>query len=490
MIYTPLHDKTTLRKIFFEQLSIVLDGTPEDLVDKPYLYNLFWDGIDFFLRTLRDVKRLINAIRVDYPAVRGEVNPADFIAIETLRVFLHEIYCLIRANPEMFCGHSDSGSNKQDEELKVFHEGLIQKFPSEVREPVKNLLKRLFPKLEGIRGIFGNTNYGADWEREWRKKRRICSKDVFDLYFRFMLPEGYLSNEEIKSYLAIINNAEAFGSKLVELSRRHRPDGMTLVSSFLERLLDFVDEIPKSAVPAILEALFNVGDLLLVPEDEPRGFFDWGNDIRIGRLFFSLLKKYETPQERFEILKEVFSKGRAISTIVSEVAVLGQQHGKYGSHEKPDSNPFISLNQLEVLEKIALQKIKDAAEQGVLLSIPKLPAVLYRWRDWDEQDSPKKWIQQSKILDTDETMVDLLTAFLTKTFSVGASDRVSRTKWRLSPKSLEPFLEPGAIIHRCKQLQLSPPAWLTGEKLIAVNTFVKEFELIRQGKDPADEIEL
>ncbi len=66
-------------------------------------------------------------------------------------------------------------------------------------------------------------------------------------------------------------------------------------------------------------------------------------------------------------------------------------------------------------------------------------------------------------------------------------DRVAKVRWRLNPKSLEPFIDPSELIQKCKNLLKSPPEWLKDRKKIAVETFVKWFELQAQGKNPAEE---
>lgn len=486
----PVPDKVSLRKAFTSLLNEVLAGTPDYLIDEVYFGNLYWDGIDHFLNTMRDVKRLINALAINYPLVRGEVNPQDFVALETMRVFSPSLYYTIRANPQMFAGYwvaITPTTVPYSEQLKTFHEQLLNSLPEQDRPYLKNMLRRLFPKLEGIEGLFGNTHYGPNWGPEWRKRLRVCSLECFQVYFRFSLPEGSPSNAEVQALLALATDQEAFGSRLVEFSRQLRPDGTTRVSAFLERLWDFADkDIPKVVIPRILGALFEVGDQLLVEEDEPRGLFGWGNDIRIGRLVFRLLRRYDTQQERFELLRDAFEGGKAVSVIVGETASLGQQHGKYGADSRPPEEQLVGREHLEILEGIALKKIKEAAEKGELLRAPYLARILYRWRDWEAEEAPKTWIRQSKLLDSDEGLADLLAGFLSRSFAQAESDRVPRVRWRLDPRIIEPFLDLSAIVPRCRSLLEDNPEWLTGRRKIALETFLREYDLNSKGRDPGE----
>jgi len=481
----PIPDKTALRKLFSEQLNFIFSEIPQDQFDETYWKNVFLDGIDHFLNTMRDVKVLINAIKMTYPPVKGEVNPVDFAAIETIRVFSSNIYHLIRSNPEKFAGHSDRNSYPRIEDIKPFHNKYIELLQEEEREVYKKFLKRIFPKLEAV---FDDMLYGSDWEITWRKQLRICSPDIFPIYFQLATPAGDISQAEMKTTLASAENSVAVGNELVELTKKHRPDGSTKLSVFLEKMEDYTEkDISIEHIPNILNAFFAVGDKLLVPEDEGKGIFSWGNNIRIGRIMHQLLRRYETEEERFNVLKEAISKGQAISVIVSKVTTLGQQHGKYGAKERPEEEYIVIQDHLMELEKIALSKIKNAAKNNKLLRSPEMAHVLYRWRDWEGESPLKKWV--SERVASDRGFVDFLVGFLSKSYSMGMTDRVGKEHWRLYPNTLEPFLDLKKVYDRCKGILKFPPEWLIDKKKIAVNTFIKGYEIRLKGKNPSVPLE-
>ncbi|HEY9602683.1 MAG TPA: P-loop NTPase fold protein [Allocoleopsis sp.] len=474
----PLPDKMSLRRLLIK-LDAILADTPEQLFDQTHWANVFFAGIDHFIRTPRDIVRLINTLSVTYPAVKGEVNPVDFIAIESLRVFCPVIYDIIRKHPEEFAGYVTDRSfpSSRVEVIKPLHDSWIAQIQDGDREPVKNLLKRLFPKLEAV---WGNTYYGAESASSWRRELRVCSLEIFPVYFCLAVPEGNLSNTEMQAILALAGNAKAFGKKLLELAEQERPDGTTRVRAFLEQLEDFTQtDIPLNCIPTVVKALFDVGDQLLRPEDERQGMFDFGNDMRIGRISWQLLRRFDE-LERFEILKEV-SNGKAFSMIVREVAILGQQQGKFGStRPKPEEEWIVTTEHLNELEDIVLKRVRDAAQSNSLLPIPNLPQILYSWREWANEDEVKVWVQ--KAIDKDKGLINFLEKFLSKTFSHSGSDLVQRIGYRLDSKSLEPFLEPFQIIDRVRRL--AEDSRLTEKQKIAAKQFIKEYEMRQQGKDP------
>lgn len=297
------------------------------------------------------------------------------------------------------------------------------------------------------------------------------------------IPEGGLSNAEMKAILDLASNPEAFAARLKDLANQKRPDGTTRVRIFLERFEDYTEnEIHLNSISSIIKVLFDVGDYLLRSEDERRGIYDFGNNIRIGRIIWQLLRRLDEPT-RFEVLKEAMSNGKAIATIEGQVTVLGQQHGMYGANQpRSEEEKFINVQHLNELKEIALMKVRDAAQQNSLIQAPELPHILRRWRDWSSEEEVKRWVQ--KIISADSGLIILLEKFLQKTFSQPLSDAIGKTVYRLDPQWLEPFLDTSQIIDRVKGL--IKHKGLTENQKIAINQFVREYEIRQQGKDPSN----
>lgn len=505
----PTLDKRSLQKLLFERLDAIVTETSEKLFDQTYWGNVFFKGIESFMTKPRDIVRLANTLSVTYPAVQGEVNPVDFIAIESLRVFCPKLYDIIRNNPRVFAGNTDDKGINSDsvDAIKPLLEEWILQLKEEKKEPVKNLLKRIFPKLQAIwgDGYHQSILHGANWESSWRKQLRVCSLERFPIYFRLALPEGDFSNIEMQSILTLMSDADAFGKKLLELANQTRPDGTTRVRTFLERIEDYTTEdIPSESIPSIVQAFFDVGDKLLRPEDQNRGMFDFGNDMRIGRILYQLLSRMNQI-ERFELLKEAVEKGKALSIIVRQLNFLGIQQGKYGEDRaKPKDEWFVSAKHLKELEEITLKKIQEAAQQNTLMSVPNLLSILYFWEKriielcqplqisiarsrlkpiffdlWFfvilYRSQVKQWVQE--IIKSDVGLINLLEKFLEKTFSHSASDLVSTPRYRIDIEQLEPFLDSSSIIGRVRNLATNNQTQLTEEQTKAAEQFIREYEM-------------
>jgi predicted KAP-like P-loop ATPase len=144
-----------------------------------------------YITTPRHVARFQNAISVTWPAVRNEVNLADFIALETLRLYEPGLFKAIRLRRSEVCGGRQKGDpdQQQNERFDVF----LPNVPESRHKLAKLALQRLFPRLEA-------TGYMGDWVSRWSSERRVCVEMHFDTYFRSSLsderkparPETYL----------------------------------------------------------------------------------------------------------------------------------------------------------------------------------------------------------------------------------------------------------------------------------------------------------
>ena len=394
----PLPDKTSLGKLLNEQLSTILNDTPEELLDESYFSKLYFAGIDHFITTPRDIVRLTNTLRVTYPAVKGEVNAADFIAIEALRVFSPLVYDIVRKNSAAFTGRVDTAESfilSMEENFKNFHNSWLSQVQEQDRVAIRRLITRLFPTL---RSVFGkDVDYYSVSQKpgQQRKQFRVSSAEIFNAYFRLAIPEGGISYAEMKAMLALAKNSRLFAAKLVELANQTRPDGTTRVREFLERIGDYAkEEISLDCIPSILQALFEVGDQLWRLKDQQRAFLNLGNDAQIEWLTWQLLERLDK-QNSFQIMKEVISNGKATATIVQQLLSFGNEHGKYGSNSfRPEEERLFNTQQLQELEELALGKVREAAQQDYLLQVPKLPPVLYFWKDLAGEKEVLEWVKK------------------------------------------------------------------------------------------------
>jgi len=460
----PLISKQEVEHLLFSQLDELIKDIPENKWNQTYWGNIYHSGLKYFFRNIRDVTRYINSLRFSFEMVKGEVNAIDFLAITGIQVFIPEVYYGIRDNKDIFSGvYSDYGrSDVTKEQDKKRCDEIFSRVNEPPQKLLKDFLKRLFPKLESI---YGNTNYGYDWLDNWRRDCRICSPDIFDIFFRLSLPKGEISQREIETILSLGNNPDSFTEALLKLNGDGR------IIRFLERLEDYTSDIPEENIEPIISVLMDIGDLF--PEGDS-GIFRTDTPMRILRICYQLSHRFDSYEKRFNIFKHAIKKAtRSLYTIVHEIGVQDQGHAKYGSKETPQPKDELTVNaeQLEKLEKLACDKIEGWAKDGRLKKHKHLPSVLFRWREWGQRNEINNFV--NNMIKTDDGLIDFITSFLSKSTSHGMSDYVAKTHWRIYLKSIEEFVDLKEVEPRIRKISSSSDfEQFDARKKLAIRTFL------------------
>jgi predicted KAP-like P-loop ATPase len=357
--------------------------------------------------------------------VKGEINAVDFLAVTGLQVFLPNVYSGIRDNKNLFLRESKQHS---DDDKRC--DEIISGVDKDLQGGLKDFLKRLFPRLETV---YGGTHYDDSWLDEWRKEGRVCSPDLFDIFFRLSLLKNEISQKEINRILSVVNDYETFSRELKNLNDQGK------IVRFLERLEDYTEqEIHPEDFGVIIKALVNLGDAFSEGES---GFFSIDSPMRILRLTRQMLRRLHDKSERYNILKTAFTDATdSLYTIVNEVSVQDQEHGRFDLAKKPSADKDFTLpdNLLDELEMIALQKIQIWAKDGRLIDHSYVEDILYRWSNWGNKHDTVEFV--TRMIETDMGLVKYITAFVSRSMSQSMSDHVGKVQWRISLDGIKHFV--------------------------------------------------
>jgi len=461
----PLISKQEVEELLSSQLSELLRDMPAARWDQNYWSDIYYGklyggGLRCFFRNIRDVNRYINTLRFGFGIVKDEVNPIDFLAITAIQVFTPEVYYGIRDNKDIFSGRFFD--YERSDEKKAIYKTRCDEIINGAKEPspevLKGLLLRLFPKLQSI---YGNTFYDSEDLNEWRKKCRICSPDIFEVFFRLSLPRGEISQNEIQTILSLGNNPESFSKALLRLNEEQR------IIRFLDRLGDYTEsEIPLEDIGPIISVLMDIGDLF----PEGNGHFSLINTpMRIMRLLHQMLERFDNQEERFTILKSAIEKAeRSLYTIVLKVSRLDDEHRKQDLKENPlaAERLTVSSEQLDELKKIVVKKIENWIEDGRLIKHRYLLEILFRLKEWGYEDKIKTIVDN--IIKDSEALIDFVTSF----FHCSSAYQ-EKTEWRVDIKSIEKLVDLAEIEKRVRQIFSSAEyEKLDGCKKLAIKTFL------------------
>jgi predicted KAP-like P-loop ATPase len=476
----PEPEKGALMELVGAQLTEVLGETPDELVDKKQFSKVLWRGASHFIQTPRDVTRLINFLRLTYPAVVGEVNAADFVGVEALRVFLPELYDTVRRNPQEFTpGRADTPAGlfgDQQETFKSFHNGWLNRIPDADRGAAQDLMLTLFPRLASV---WSNTSYSSDWYRTWRKQRRVCHPDVFPLYFRLSLPAGSISAAEMRSIVTAARDSRSFEHALLALDVAGDPSKSRL-PAFLDLARDYTEAIAAAGhTENVLEALFQQGDALMGCQAKKAGLLGgvpvaWQVDWWVA----DLLKGLEYGK-RATLLQRLFQESPSITLPVEFLRTLGHEHGLMGGKEpKPEEQRLVQREDFERLGTAVIEKVRKAAADGTLARAPLLEHVLFYWHEIDGAEASKTWINQA-IRDR-RGLLKVLQAFRSEMLRQGADDVGARRSYSFDTNFIRRFVDVDRLAERTRE-ELDSSDNSADEKRLC-ELYLRDYQRMLDGK--------
>lgn len=435
----PFAKPSKISTFLFKELDRILNILPESAQkyfgqDEPYWANVYHSGFKDFFKNIRDVKRFASSLEFNisqmYQGKIMEVNPIDFIAIEAIRIFAPDFYLFMRDKSVIFTSTDrNDRSSRDNNPRKDEIEKALNSLPSAIKESVLELLKRLFPQVDGI-FQYGYSTHGHEWQSSWSNNLRVCATNNFDSYFT-LIPGGdeeELSQFEIEEILSKTNSAEDFEKIIREYIEKKK------IRKVLQRIQDFTGDqarISQDNAKNVVKALFNISDDL--PEEKV-GMWDFGIDMDLMRIIYQLLKRETDKNKNFEILKEAIPPSKGLFGPVQKVSLESSRKEK-----NKDSDDFIvPEDKIEELQKLCLEKIKGEATDN-LLKHKNLLYILYRWKEWDKEEKWKEFIKE--VTDDDAKLLLFMAKFVSETKSQTIGDYGVKITKKFNYKSVNDFID-------------------------------------------------
>lgn len=229
-------------------------------------------------------------------------------------------------------------------------------------------------------------------------------------------------------------------------------------------------DIQPQDVQVFIEVFLDIGDQLLTETDK-RDIYDGGNQLHIFRLVYPLLKRVNHA-DRGALIKKAMEEGQGL--YVQSYFL----HALLEDVRKEAAECLMDTPDLEILKQVWLAKVDTQKPQ--LLSHPQLHSLLLCWQNWGKVDDVRTWSEEATC--SDEGLLTFSGRFATFSHFNRAGDWSVNKRIRLSPKWLEDFLDPPTVISRLKILQDARQIPIAAAEY--VDRFLKEVEMISEGKDP------
>jgi hypothetical protein len=288
-----IHVSHALPPIRHEDLTTVLQSALEQALpdlddyrlDSERLDSLFWGEARALFATVRDVRRFVNLLRTTLDLLGDEVDLADVLTLEALRLFEPTAFAAIVAARYPLTGATsplgrgafagllgpvdDSAERRQID-------GILEACPAEDRERLGRIVRALFPHAERY---LSEGLAGADLGSGLAAARRVGAAEVFDTYLHRRLAPSALPSREVEQVVGLLGDRRSLQEHL---------DGLDddRVRGLYKRLAEHAASFPPEACAPAMEAVMHRGV----------GFGDTFTDMSGSQLLRRLLAA--APSER------------------------------------------------------------------------------------------------------------------------------------------------------------------------------------------------
>jgi predicted KAP-like P-loop ATPase len=412
-------------------------GAPAE-ADLVRFMNIFYQGISPAMRTPRDIVRFANSLSVSWPAVAGEVDRADFIALEMLRLLHPTIYRAIRQNKEQLCSGWSGNGRDREAAGKRFNDLFFGAEPRPDHDKMRRLLMRLFPSLESA---WANTSYDVEFAQQWAMERRVCSPDHFDSYFRFAIGDEVLTSTELDAFLARADDTDYVKSTLRHAVTVIRRSGGTKAAVWLDELNTHAERVDHAKVQPLLTALFEIADELDVEADIAEAFSIGDNKLRLHWLLRALTKERMPLGERSAIFWQACDTASLGWLANFTHSAWTDYHPQEGKEREPPENCLTTEADAMQLRVLLRSRIEAAAANGTLLAHKDLHFLLLKWAGLTNDDGAAVRAWTSAALNTDDGVRRLAKAFTMFDWTHGLGDAVAKRVARVNPQDMAGLID-------------------------------------------------
>lgn len=445
----PLPARDDLNTAVLSQIE-TLCGLQKDTDPLRRFMNIFYDVVSPYLNTPRDLTRLSNSMAVSWPAIAKEVDVADYVALEVMRLYEPSLYNTIRTNKERMCGLRSEYSNNENPEQDI--QNFLKVVPEKRRNQAKLALMRLFPRFE-------NVGYASSFLDQWEALRLVCTDKHFDTYFRMAIGDDTLSIDEIDEFVSRCGDKDYVKHVFLKAFGSIRKNGKSKVPLLFDEVNVHASRIDKAKFQPLISAIFEIADDIYRIED--RGSVSFCDCyLRIHWLIRKLTFERCDLDERNEIFS-VACGGAQVGWLVDFTSSAIDDHfPRKGNEPEPPEKCLVKKEYLAELKAHTIKTIESVAASGNLIAHPHLGHILFRWQAFAEDDGTmvKSWTREQ--FNDDVALSAIARAFTGESWSqglgmVGLGDRVAIRKVRVSIEGLADIIDVDEFRRRLEEIEKS-----------------------------------
>lgn len=349
----PVVGASTLQAETFEALNEATQGLSwVDEVDEHNWADRYTRVVRPLVGNMRDVRRYGLAVSATVHAFGGRLALSDLLTLEAIRTFLPDVFAMLPR-----CVEALTATGRRDPASSDAQKALLSELVAAGRQEgdaTRQAILLLFPAASDL---LGGSIYGSDWNRNWRRERRVAVEENLRFYLEHVEGESLLNARLAETALVALADESALGDLLDQLAPEQRVD-------VLQSLLDYREDFRlEHVVPGIS---YSVRALPELPRVRPE-FFALSSDLIVGLLVHELLK---TAADGGRLLQDVTDSLQRAPTLSARRVILHAATRRSGSDE-----PLLDLDDSNSLWRQWTTEVRRASPEDLSAEPDLLPVV-------------------------------------------------------------------------------------------------------------------
>jgi len=366
--------KPKLKEIFLEKLDDTVNDISDNVkIDKYYWSEVFINCIEPYIKTLRDVNRVINTFQFRYKLLSTETSLEDVVALTTIEVLEPQLYQWIGSNKDLLCSTVNHNSLSGSKGKKDYRESIVTELKNiGINTDIAiKYLTTLFPVFASEMSS-SNSGYLSSNISE---SLRIAQENRFDLYFLFDLRgipvPRYVIND-------CINELE-LNDLIITITQINNEGN---IEYFIDELRSLVDTIPYKRLGLLSSVILNK----LYTFSNNSGFFRLSAYSKAEFLAFDIMNRINDESERYSLIKNVLENinKEQLGSLASFINEIEISHGRLAGKEGNIDKQLIGLHYLNNIEEIYISKINEITQSEAIIDIKGFYMAFYLWECIDK----------------------------------------------------------------------------------------------------------
>jgi len=450
--------KPKLREIFLTKLQDTVNTINDNLkIDKSYWSEVFANCIEPYIRTLRDVNRVINTFQFRYKILYEETAFEDMVALTTIEVLEPQLYQWIGRHKDLLCStysHSFSAllRNKSDYRKEIVDE--LKKIGIKMDTGIK-FLTTLFPvfadDIDEHKVGYTSSNI--------RETMRVAQEERFDSYFMFDLKEIPVSRNVINDCINKMGVED-----LIATITQINDEGN--IEYFIDELRTLVETIPYERLGLLSSVILNK----LYTFSNNSGFLSISAYNKAEFLAFDIMNRINDECERYSLIKSVVenTNKEQLGTIAYFINSIELSHGRLAGKEEHIEKQLINLPHLIDIESRYVSKINEITLSEAIIDIRGFNIAFYLW-DCLDKDRAQTYLEN--ILKDDINVLKFICAIAHD--SISSNNDVS---WYFPLDQYSNYISKDIIYEKIQEYDKRKLDIFTLEDQIKLASFVLNYE--------------